>query len=157
MKSKTVRFGRAMVLSILFLLTVLSLPAGHGSAASGWNLVHCWAGALLLIGSAVHLGAHRDWVRAAFSRPAASLQPQARTNRRVDFGLLLAGAFCAASGALHAQAFWSRLHTLSGIVMIVLVAMHLWLHRQWMANAAQQMRTNRTPQEAPIEKSSIRR
>ena len=46
MKSKPVRFGRAIVLSIFFFVTVFSLFGSHDGSNSGWTNVHIWAGSL---------------------------------------------------------------------------------------------------------------
>ena len=152
MKSKPVRFGRAIVLSIFFFVTVFSLLGSHDGSNSGWTNVHIWAGSLMLIGSAVHLATNLDWVRAVFSRPASSLKKRVRQNHRTDLGLFISGTICALSSVLwllvpgnggFAQfGRWSGLHTMSGIFMIVLMGIHLWLHRGWMVKTARQLRTN---------------
>ena len=101
MKSKPVRFGRAIVLSILFFVTIFSLFGGRdGSDASTRNMVHIWAGSLMLIGSAVHLATNLDWVRAGFSRPMNSLKKRVRQNRRTDLCLFISGLICAIAGML---------------------------------------------------------
>ena len=94
MKSKPVRFGRAIVLSIFFFVTVFSLLGSHDGSNSGWTNVHIWAGSLMLIGSAVHLATNLDWVRAVFSRPASSLKKRVRQNHRTDLGLFISGTIC---------------------------------------------------------------
>lgn len=150
MKSKMVRFGRAIVLSVLFFLSIFSLLGGHGNPASGWNTAHIWSGGLLLIGSAVHLGTNLDWVRAVFSRPASTLKKNALRNYRTDLGLMISGMICSLTGLLWLLLSvagpallrrWNGLHTLSGIFMIGLLGIHLGLHWNWMVKTARQLRT----------------
>lgn len=156
MKSKPVRFGRAIVLSILFFITIFSLFGGDdGPSSATRNSVHIWAGSLMLIGSAVHLATNLDWIRAVCSRPASGLQKRVRQNRRTNLGLFISGLICTIAGLLwlllpgatpNLLARWSRLHTLSGIFMIVVMGIHLWLHRDWMVKTARQLRNQQSPQ-----------
>jgi hypothetical protein len=155
MKSKPVRFGRAIVLSTMFFLTVFSLFGGHDGAGSETrNMVHIWAGSLMLIGSAVHLATNLDWIRAVFSRPAHSFKKRVRRNRRTNLGLFISGLICTVAGLLwllfpgatpNLLVRWSRLHTMSGIFMIVLMGIHLWSHRDWIVNTARQLRNQQSP------------
>jgi hypothetical protein len=153
MKSKPVRLGRAIALSILFFATMFSLFPGDGNPTLNWNTVHIWAGSLLLIGSAVHLGTNLDWVRAVFSRPTSNLKKRVRQNRRTDLGLFISGLVCTVTGAFwlvsrEISTFaerWSNLHTMSGVFMIVLLGIHLLLHWDWMVNTARQLRNQQPP------------
>ena len=67
MKSKPVRFGRALVLTMLTFITLFSLFGGASEAGTP-KTVHIVAGSLMLVGSAVHLATNLDWVKAVFSR-----------------------------------------------------------------------------------------
>jgi len=157
MKSKPVRFGRAIVLSILLFLTVFSLIGAHDNPHSGWSYVHGWTGSLMLIGAAIHLVTNLGWVKVVFSVPAHVLKKRVRQNRFTDLGLFLSGAICTLSGVLwllvpgdggfRQMERWSEMHTISGIFMIVLLGIHLWLHRSWMANTARQLQ-NQQPSKA---------
>lgn len=157
MKSKPVRFEPAIMLSILFFLTVFSLFGAHDNPSSGWSHVHGWTGALMLIGSTVHLIKKSNWIKAVFSRPANGLKKRVRQNRRTALGLFISGSICTFSGVLwllihEGGGFyqiepWSELHTISGIIMIVLLGIHLWLHRGWIINTARHLR-NHQPSKA---------
>jgi hypothetical protein len=137
MKTLPARFVNAIVLSILFFLTAFSLIGVEHDSTSFWTDVHIWAGSLMLIGAAVHLMTNLDWVRAVFSRPSRSLNLQTRRNKRTDLGLFITGSICALAGF-----FWlfipierlNRLHTMSGLFMILLMLPHLALHWQWLVN-----------------------
>jgi len=83
------RFINAIVLSVLFFLTVFSLIGVEQDAASAWTDIHIWAGGLMLIGAAVHLMTNLDWVRAVFLRPSKSLNLQTRRNKRTDLVLFI--------------------------------------------------------------------
>ena len=154
MKSKSVRFGRAIALSMLFFTTMFSIFPGGSNPTSNWNTVHIWAGSLLLIGSAVHLGTNLDWVKIVLSRPANTLKKRVLQNRRTDLGLFLSGLVCMVSGGLwlvtrEMSTFaerWSNLHTISGLFMIVLLGIHLLLHWDWIVNTTRQLRNQQAPQ-----------
>jgi len=135
MKTLPARFVNAIVLSILFFLTTFSLIGVEQDVASIWTDVHVWTGSLMLIGSAIHLITNLDWVRAVFSRPSKSLNLQTRRNKRTDLGLFITGSVCTLAGF-----FWlfnpierlNRLHTMSGLFMILLMLSHLALHFRWL-------------------------
>jgi len=156
MKSKPVRFGRAIVLSILFLITIFSLFGGpDGTGWSTQNTIHIMAGLLMLVGSAVHLGTNLDWIKAVFSHPAGSHKKRVRHNQRTDLGLFISGAICTLIGALwlipgtnpDMLERWKGLHTMSGLFMIVLMGLHMLLPWHWMVNTARQLR-NQQPLKA---------
>ena len=148
MKNKPVRFGRAIVLSILFFITLFSLFGTSDTPGErAFNMPHVVAGSLMLIGSFVHLGTNLDWVKAVFSRPASSLKKRTRQNRRTDLGLFISGLICTLTGVLwlipgasiDLLERWNNLHTMSGLFMIVLLGIHLLLHWNWMVNTARQL------------------
>ena len=106
----------------------------------------------MLVGSAVHLGTNLDWVKAVFSRPAATIKKRIRQNRRTDLGLFISGAICTLTGALWLipgtriilLERWNNLHTMSGLFMIVLMGVHMLLHWEWMVKTARQLRTDQS-------------
>ncbi|HNT26215.1 MAG TPA: hypothetical protein PKM21_17745 [Anaerolineales bacterium] len=142
MKSKTVQFFRSMILSALFVVSTFSLIGVESHPDSGWTAIHVVTGSLLVLGSAVHLMSNRAWVKAVNRRPVGSLSRGVRRLWHTNLGLLIAGAICALTGVL-----WlvspalqlNRLHTLSGLLMIVLLFIHLILHFRWLVNTIRQL------------------
>lgn len=146
MKSKTVQFFRSMFLSALFVVSTFSLIGVERSPDSGWTAVHVVAGSLLVLGSAVHLLSNRAWVKAVCHRPVGTLSRGVRRLWHTNLGLLIAGVICALTGVL-----WlvspilrlNRLHTLSGLLMIVVLFIHLILHFRWLVNTIRQLTDGR--------------
>lgn len=153
MKSKTVRFGRAIVLSGLFITCIVSLMGVRSGQESNWNDVHIWSGALLLVGAAIHLGTNWDWVKIAFSRPARELKQRTRRLRRTNLWLFISGSLCTIAGLAclvpgrSLETVW-RLHRLMGIIMILVLVVHLIQHWNWLVKAARSMRVSQPPKTA---------
>ena len=142
MKTLPARFTSAIMLSILFFLTVFSLIGVEHGAASGWTNVHIWAGSLMLVGFAMHLTTKIDWIRAVFSRPSKSLNLQTRRNKRTGLGLFITGCLCTLAGIswlFNPTHHSGHLHAISGTLMIFLMLPHLALHWQWLVSAIRRL------------------
>jgi len=143
MTNNALRLGRAIALSLLFCVTVFSLAGTGRHPNPAWTAVHSWAGALMLIGSAVHLFSHRAWIKTVLSKPAQTLPTRARQNRNTDLGLFITGTLCAVTAAAWfltpAWDAMNRLHSLSGLFMILLTGVHLLLHWPWLVHTVRQL------------------
>ena len=154
MKSKPVRFGRAIVLSMLLITCIVSLMIGERGQQSIWNDVHIWSSALLLTGAAVHLGTNWDWVKSVFSRPASELKQRIRNLRRTDLWLFISGGLCTIAGLawlvpgkeMAVVERWAGLHRLAGMIMILVMVIHLLQHWNWMVQTARWMRDTQQPE-----------
>ena len=147
MKSTPVRLGRAIVLSILFFVTIFSLTGLERNPDSIWTAIHSWTGSLLLIGSTVHLLTNLGWIKTVFSKLDGALAKRARQNRRIDLGLFITGFICAVTAVLRlvdpvAMDSMNRLHAMSGLFMIVFLGIHLLLHWPWLVNTIRQLRAS---------------
>lgn len=148
MKNKTVRFGRAIVLSILFITCIVSLIGVEGGQDSTWNDVHVWSGVLMLIGAAIHLGTNWDWVKAVLSHPLRELKQRIGRLRRTNLWLFVSGLLCMIAGlawmvpgdSLELVRRWANLHRLTGIIMILMLAIHLIQHWNWFVKTARWIR-----------------
>ena len=143
MKSKTIRFGRAIVLSIFLFTTIFSLPGMEHDLNSIWRGIHIGAGSLLLIASTVHLITNLKWLKSVLSHPGGTLPRRLRLNRTVDLGLVISGAICILTSVhwlIDPRSPVNHLHGINGFVFIVLLGTHMLLHWNWMVNTARQMR-----------------
>ena len=146
MNDNSFKFGKSMVMSALFFVTVFSLMGGGRGQSSVWDTVHIWAGALMLISSATHLIFNCKWIKSVFSRPARELSPHVRRLRSSNLWLFISGSVCTLAGAAwllplapSAIQRWGALHRLSGMMMIVMMGVHLLLHWNWLVGTVQQM------------------
>ena len=148
MNNRTIKLGRAMILSLLFTLSVFTLPLGRRGVPSIYNTIHIWSGFLLLFGAAVHLIKNRHWVKTVlFSRKAGTIKRRLRRLRRTNLGLLISGGLCATAGILWLMpglsskllARSASLHRLAGIIMIALMVIHMALHWGWLVKSFQQL------------------
>lgn len=147
MNHKTVKFGRAMILSVLFFVSIFSLALAEDGASSTWNTVHVWSGALMLAGAGVHLMNNMRWVKAVFSRPARQLQRRVRRLRHTNLILFISGGLCTLAGIIWllpglspaSLQSWAGLHRLSGMLMILALGIHLLLHWGWLVATVRQL------------------
>jgi hypothetical protein len=156
MKCKTVRFGRAIVLSILFIICSVSLIGVNSGQESTWNKIHIWSGMFMLVGAAVHLWTNWDWVKTTFSRPAQTMKQRIHCLRRTNLWLFISGTLCTIAGlawmvfgrSLEAAERWATLHRLTGIIMILALVIHLVQHWNWFVKTARSMRETQHPKTA---------
>jgi len=135
-------FWLDVILLALFMVTILSL-AGHHSAIG--IMVHSVAGALMILGSVMHLVWHWDWIKANILHYPKDIGKACRAYRRADLPLLILFALCGLSGLMlclldllslpYLTLFregWSHLHALSGLFMFVLMLLHVGQHWKWL-------------------------
>ncbi len=136
-------FWLAVILLMLFVVTIVSLPGGHHSV--GGRAVHSIAGTLMILGSLVHVVWHWDWIKANILSNPRDPGKTIRANRRIDQPLLVLFIVCGASGLLgqamglmpitHAfllREGWRCLHGLSGALMLLLIVPHVGYHLKWL-------------------------
>jgi preprotein translocase subunit SecY len=80
------------VIAVSFLITAVSglvfllAPVGHGAGAdfiisrTAWDLIHTWAGVIMIIAAVVHFAIHWRWVTKVTGKFFASLWPQSGTD-----------------------------------------------------------------------------
>lgn len=145
MNTKLFRFAPMIALSILFFMTVISMGGVDNDSVIDRSAIHNWSGSLMLLGSFVHMVTKMDWIKTVFTKPGKSLAKRVRRNRDVDLGLFIFGVICALSGWLMLVTdggiykLCRILHCSSGGVMMVLICIHLWLHRVWFVHTARQL------------------
>jgi hypothetical protein len=154
MKSQTVRFGRSIVLSILFFVTIFSVIGSHIGHEPGLAVVHVSAGSLLLFGASVHLATNWDWIKAVGLRRARrglvttpTLSVRVRSLRRTAMWLAISGMLCASSGVMRLVSPGSlqfhgihELHALSGLTFAIALVVHLIQHRGWFFSTYKRLR-----------------
>lgn len=157
------KFGKSMVMSVLFFVTAFSLiVGGHHYQGSYWNQAHIWSGALLLIGSATHLITNRKWWRAVFSRPAIEMKPSLRRLRTTNLLLSVIGSLCAISAVIwllplgaEANHHWFATHTASGVFMFFLLGLHLLLHWGWLVNTIRHLAGSSSKQQPSLPENRV--
>ncbi len=147
MNVKKFRLINAIMLYILFALTLLSIfLSEHGTSNITINL-HVGIGSLLMLASILHLGIHLPWIRNVFSRSKNSLSLETRRNRRVGLSLIFIGLICATSGWMQLvfpPGIWHRIHAASGFLMIMLLFIHMLLHHSWTVNQIRALFSNKS-------------
>jgi hypothetical protein len=163
-------FWLDIMLLALFIVTAVSL-LGHHSA--GGIIVHSIAGALMILGSLVHIVWHWDWIKANILRspraPGRAQPPSGKTtraSRRIDLLLIVLFALCGVSGLLgqvmalapvtQPHAFLlreglSHLHSLSGALMLLLIVPHVRHHAKWLACMARKCFAPAKPMQPAID------
>jgi cytochrome b subunit of formate dehydrogenase len=155
-----------VVLFVFFLVTIVSLFGTERADAlrfrSGQALdqepfilqtrvvVHSAAGALMLIGSAVHIASHWEWITAVVIPSPRKLAKRVRAKRGIDIWLFVFAILCSVTGvmALLMQGFlpnpfvfslraWSGLHRLTGMMMFLIMLVHLAQHWKWIVSTTQ--------------------
>ena len=144
------------VILIAFLVTsvtgvLLWLGAGRGE----WITSHAWSGVVLLAGLILHLVLHWDWVKCVVGRFFKRLSSPLRINLAADSLLWLLFSVVAVTGLvdwlLPSGRGWGRRRTLTsavglfsmewhtwrdwhtwlGLAWLVIIIVHLVLHRKW--------------------------
>ena len=149
--------------SCFFLVTTVSLCGTERAEAFDQEpfilqtrvVVHSVAGALMLIGSAVHIALHWEWIQAVVIRSPRKLAKRVRAKRGIDIWLFVFAILCGVTGvmtllmqcpepvegrgflpnpfALSLRA-WSGLHRLTGMVMFLTMLVHLAQHWKWIVS-----------------------
>jgi hypothetical protein len=161
-----------VVLFVFFLVTIVSLFGTERAEAFDQEpfilqtrvVVHSVAGALMLIGSAVHIALHWEWIQAVVIRSPRKLAKRVRAKRGIDIWLFVFAILCGVTGvmALLMQCpepvegpvlsivegrgiipntfvlslrAWNGLHRLTGTVMFLIMLIHLAQHWKWIVSA----------------------
>jgi hypothetical protein len=144
-------FAVFLATAITGFLLWLVIPGPPGAAfpggyCSAWAAIHICFGAAGLAGIVIHIARHWGWLKALRGRSLSGMQAKVRTNRLVDrimwFTFIAANGFGVITGALHfgdptySAGMPERLHVIFGAASTSLMALHLVLHRQWIASTA---------------------
>jgi len=142
MNKQKKNFWLDIILLALFVLSVVSLADEDNRA---WIMAHYVTGALMILGSVVHVMWHWDWIKVHILRCPQDMGKTNRANRRIDIPLLALFALCGVSGLLvwlmeltalnHVVLLlrhWASLHRLSGTFMFVFMLPHLGYHWKWL-------------------------
>lgn len=119
-----------------------------GLHRADWVQIHVVAALTLITAVLCHLALHWDWIKAAFYRAGKSKPRQIRRNRAINVAMFLTGVCVAQSGVMtwilsgNVEAVrslttvsewqnWTQWHHLGTKLLIVLVVVHLVVHRDW--------------------------
>ena len=126
-----------------------------------WDLIHTWAGVVMIAIAAIHIPLHWSWIISMTKRIFKIMLGQCQgMNARGQFNLIingvigLSGLLAAVSGAyflffpnahgsgtltsglLFSRAVWDVIHTWSGVVMIAAAILHFAIHWRWILKVA---------------------
>jgi hypothetical protein len=172
MNKNKLNFWFDVPLFVFFLLTIVSLFGTKRTDALAQEsfilqtrlVVHSVAGALMLIGSAVHITLHWKWITDVVIGSPGKLAKRVRAKRGVDMWLFVSSVLYGMTGvmALLMQCpepvegpvlsmvegwgiipnpfmlslrVWSGLHRLTGTVTFLIMLVHLAQHWRWIVSA----------------------
>ncbi len=126
-----------------------------------WDLIHTWAGVVMIAMAAIHIPLHWSWILTMTKRIFKIMLGQCQgMNAHGQFNLMLngviglSGLLAAVSGVyflffpnthgsgtpvsdlLFSRAIWDVVHTWSGVVMIAAAILHFAIHWRWILNVA---------------------
>ena len=131
-----------------------------GLTRQTWIDIHDWAGLAVLIGAGIHIVLHWKWISCVADRYFKKLARQARINYSLNILLFVTYFLATLSGLVvwlllpaggyqggrnpfyNATLFglnrhgWNDLHLYIGLAMMVVVAVHLALHLNWLVCVA---------------------
>jgi len=120
-----------------------------------WDAIHLWSGIGMIIVMVIHIAVHDKWILAMFKRffqgkstGIKRLNGNARFNILLDTVATLSFMVVAISGVillvlpsgrslevvdgfLLSKTTWDIIHTWSGVVMLIAVILHLYIHWKW--------------------------
>jgi hypothetical protein len=164
MNKNKFNFWFDVILFVFFLVTMVSL-LGRGRADAVDQeafmlqtriVVHSVAGSLMLMGSAVHIALHWEWIKAVVMRSPKELAKRVRAKRGIDIWLFVFAILCGLTGwmallmrcpepvegrgiisnpFLLSLRACSGLHRLTGTVMFLIMLIHLAQHWKWIVSA----------------------
>lgn len=168
MKKSNFSFWLDVALLALLAVTVLTLFGRDRTSVNQPRVVlHCMAGALMLVGSIIHLILHWDWIRTVVFHAPAKIKRGIQSRRRTDIWLFIAAVPCGVAGimvwllqagivtlaGLPLQT-WNAVHNLAGMVMLFGLSLHLVQHSAWVAHALRRGHTaiigRQGPRQAPV-------
>jgi len=121
---------------------------------TGWDLLHAWTGAAMIVAAVVHIAIHWKWITGMASRVwrsllgrGTSMNSMAKFNVGIDALIGLSFLVAAVSGVyflyfpghgaaadpmvLFSRGVWDVAHSWSGIVMILAAIIHFAIHWKW--------------------------
>jgi hypothetical protein len=129
-----------------------------------WDLLHTWAGVIMIAAVALHLAIHLNWIGMMTRKVMATLRGRsgmskgARVNVVVDLVIAISFLLAAASGVyflfdvrsgwqvtgsaplfLWSRTTWDIIHTWSGVTLIVAAIVHLAIHWGWVTKVTAKM------------------
>jgi hypothetical protein len=133
-------------------------------ARETWDLLHTWAGVVMVAAVALHLAIHLNWIGMMTRKVMATLRGRsgmskgARVNVVVDLVIAISFLLAAASGVyflfdvrsgwqvtgsaplfLWSRTTWDIVHTWSGVTLIVAAIVHLAIHWGWVTKVTARM------------------
>ena len=129
---------------------------------STWDVIHTWAGVIMIAIAAVHIPLHWNWIVSMTKRVFKIMLGQCKgMNARGQFNLLINGLigisgllaaisglyflfFPGGHGAISAtlifsRATWGVIHTWSGVIMIAAAILHFYIHWLWVTKVTRKM------------------
>ena len=129
-----------------------------------WDLIHTWAGVVMIAIAAIHIPLHWSWILTMTKRIFKIILGQCQgMNARGQFNLIVNGAIgisglIAAISSLYflffpgsqggnvlsttlvfSRATWDVIHTWSGVIMIAAVILHFSIHWRWILKVARKL------------------
>jgi hypothetical protein len=128
---------------------------------TSWDLLHTWAGVLMILVALIHIIIHWNWIVRTISRTW-----QVLTKKRDGFGarlvynivldavIAISFILCSISGIyflfnvksgpnaaviIFRKTTWDLIHTWSGVIMIISAILHIALHWRWITNITRKM------------------
>jgi len=126
-----------------------------------WDLIHTWAGVIMIAIAAIHTPLHWSWIMTMTKRIFKIMLGQCKgMNARGQFNLMingvigLSGLIAAVSGLyflfspgsqggsaksislLFSRTTWDVIHTWSGVAMIAAAILHFAIHWRWIVKVA---------------------
>ena len=130
---------------------------------STWDVIHTWAGVIMIAIAAVHIPLHWNWIVSMTKRVFKIMLGQCKgMNARGQFNLLIngligiSGLLAAISGLyflffpgghgantgatlIFSRANWDVIHTWSGVIMIAAAILHFYIHWLWVTKVTRKM------------------
>ncbi len=128
-----------------------------------WDTIHLWSGIGMIVVLVIHIAVHDKWIFAMLKRffqgkssGIKRLNKYARFNILMDAiaalsflvvaisGVVLlflpsGRSFEVVSGFLLSKATWDVIHTWSGVVMLISVIVHLYIHWKWITKVTRRV------------------
>ena len=131
---------------------------------STWDLIHTWAGVVMIAIATIHIPLHWSWILTMTKRVFKIILGQCKgMNAKGQFNLIingiigLSGTIVAISGLyflffpgsqggstlfttlVFSRATWDMIHTWSGVTMIAAAILHFSIHWRWVLKVAKKL------------------
>lgn len=134
-----------MVLNTFTFIAMMLAMQPHGTGIP----VHEWGSVALTIALLIHLTLHWEWITGISRKLLGKLPGETRLNYLLNLAFYIDMTLIILSGLLISKSFlpafgihldehagpWRRLHSVSADLGIVILALHLAMHRKWIVNA----------------------